>query len=111
MLLDVELDIVPNTDYIQVGDDAVLDVLLKNTCSQERNITLIVGGQVISYNGSNLAKLELHPENDRLGGRQGEQYTVKNTVISPNFHTTKLGEITIFFTVIVLCNCYNFDLL
>ena len=73
MLPDVELDIIPNNDYIKAGDDAVLDVLLKNTCSQERNITLIVGGQVISYNGSNLAKLELHPENDRLGGQQGEE--------------------------------------
>ena len=73
MIPDVELDIIPNTDYIKAGDDAVLDVLLKNTCSQERNITLIVGGQVISYNGSNLAKLELHPENDRLGGQQGEE--------------------------------------
>ena len=73
MLPDVELDIIPNTDYIKAGDDAVLDVLFKNTCSQERNITLIVGGQVISYNGSNLAKLELHPENDRLGGQQGEE--------------------------------------
>ena len=66
-LLDITMEM-ETTPMIRVGDSWSVEVKLKNTTSDSLNVKLVVGGEILRYDGVAKAKLESHEKSIFLKG-------------------------------------------
>jgi len=74
---DIELEVVPLKQHVHVGSDITIDIKLKNVCNEDKEVSVMVGGQVIRYDGVAQAELEMHVEETTIEGEGEKKIRIK----------------------------------
>lgn len=78
--LDITLEIDANSD-VRIGDNMSVTIKVVNTSREDLNVNLVVGGQIVRYDGVSKVRLEKHQEKIIVRGDRG-QCQVRNTLVS-----------------------------
>lgn len=57
--------------HIQVGNDITLNVHIKNTATSNRNVKIMIGGNVLTYNGVSLDNLPMRKADVIVNRKKG----------------------------------------
>ena len=72
----LEMKARPQDSIIEIGNDINVDVYLKNTGEQDLTLKLIVGGNIVRYNGVSKGELGYKRLNEKIGAQEGKVISI-----------------------------------
>ncbi len=70
----IEMKVKPKKSTIEIGEDLEVDVLVKNLGSVKRRINVIVGGNIVKYNGVVKGELKYKRKKEEINGDDGKKW-------------------------------------
>ncbi|XP_065066224.1 coagulation factor XIII A chain-like [Rhopilema esculentum] len=94
----LEMKARPQESNIEIGDDINVDVFLKNTGEQDLTLKLIVGGNIVRYNGVSKGELGYKRLNEKIGAQEEKKITVNLKASGYMGHLNEYSMIRLFIT-------------